>query len=266
MTARRGPRRGRRIWAWSVLAGEPGGLRHAVRDSAVQLWILARNWGPALRLATNPRRPRRFVCEQQDSAAKRGDQLQCTQGLLRTSSRTLKGSSRWRSQLLWLATKEIVDLGDETQIMSKFSRWIPLIGGAVAGGVIALVIASGETSTSSKSVTTTVDPSGSQAALPASFNKGSGRTVNQIYRTASPGVVDIIVTSQPEPRASGSSAAAAAARPPRVRAPASSTTRAVTSSPTSTSSPARPRSASTSRMGRAIRAMWSEPTLRPTSE
>src|ERR1700733_9325378 len=77
--------------------------------------------------------------------------------------------------------------------MSKFSRWMPLIGGAVAGGVIALVIASANTST--RTVTTTiVRPE--QAALPASFNKGSGETVNQIYRAASPGVVDIIVTSQ----------------------------------------------------------------------
>jgi putative serine protease PepD len=77
--------------------------------------------------------------------------------------------------------------------MSKFSRWMPLIGGAVAGGVIALVIAGANTST--RTVTTTVVRP-VQAALPASFNRGSGKTVNQIYRSASPGVVDIIVTSQ----------------------------------------------------------------------
>jgi putative serine protease PepD len=76
--------------------------------------------------------------------------------------------------------------------MKSFSRWAPVLGGAIAGGIIALVIAS--TSGTSNSVTTTVT-SAQQAALPASFNKTSGLTVNQIYRLDSPGVVDIIVTS-----------------------------------------------------------------------
>ncbi|MDQ6730444.1 MAG: trypsin-like peptidase domain-containing protein, partial [Actinomycetota bacterium] len=35
-----------------------------------------------------------------------------------------------------------------------------------------------------------------QAALPASFSKSTGQSVNQIYKSASPGVVDILVTSQ----------------------------------------------------------------------
>jgi putative serine protease PepD len=78
--------------------------------------------------------------------------------------------------------------------MRSFSRWMPIIGGAVAGGIIALVIASG--SNSSNSVTTTVVRPSQQAALPASFSKAGGLTVNQIYRSASPGVVDIVVTSQ----------------------------------------------------------------------
>ena len=78
--------------------------------------------------------------------------------------------------------------------MSSFSRWVPVIGGAVAGGVIALVIASGTSSTHSVTTTTVVRPS--EATLPASLSSGGGETVNQIYRSASPGVVDIIVTSQ----------------------------------------------------------------------
>ncbi len=78
--------------------------------------------------------------------------------------------------------------------MSSFSRWIPIIGGAVAGGVIALIIAGGSGS-NSRSVTTTVTRQ-QQAALPASFSKQSGMTINQIYRSASPGVVDIVVTAQ----------------------------------------------------------------------
>ncbi len=76
--------------------------------------------------------------------------------------------------------------------MKNFSRWMPIVAGAVAGGIIALVIASG--SSSSRAVTTTVDQPAQQAALPASFNSAKGMTINQIYRSASPGVVDIIVT------------------------------------------------------------------------
>src|SRR5581483_7497222 len=76
--------------------------------------------------------------------------------------------------------------------MSRMSRLIPIIGGAVAGGVIAVVIASG--STSHSSVTTTVFKS-SSTSIPSSFTPNKGMSINQIYRTASPGVVDIRVTS-----------------------------------------------------------------------
>jgi putative serine protease PepD len=71
---------------------------------------------------------------------------------------------------------------------------MPVIGGAVAGGIIAVVVASGSSTT--KSVTTTVTTQAKQAALPASFSKASGQSVNQIYKSASPGVVDIVVTTQ----------------------------------------------------------------------
>jgi putative serine protease PepD len=79
--------------------------------------------------------------------------------------------------------------------MTSFSRWIPIIGGAVAGGVIALIIAGGSGS-NSRSVTTTVTRPSQQAALPASFSRQNGMSINQIYRAASPGVVDIVVTAQ----------------------------------------------------------------------
>ena len=79
--------------------------------------------------------------------------------------------------------------------MSNMSRWMPIIGGAVAGGIIALVIA-GTSSSSSHSVTTTVIRQTQPATLPTAFTKGGGMSVNQIYRSASPGVVDIIVTAQ----------------------------------------------------------------------
>jgi putative serine protease PepD len=78
--------------------------------------------------------------------------------------------------------------------MNSFSRWVPVIGGALAGAVIALVIAT--TSGTTRTVTTTVVRPPQQSALPASFSKTSGKTINQIYRADSPGVVDIIVSTQ----------------------------------------------------------------------
>jgi S1-C subfamily serine protease len=77
--------------------------------------------------------------------------------------------------------------------MRNLSRWIPVIGGAVAGGVIALVIASGSGTT--KNVTTTVTTA-SARAVPTSLNSTGGLSINQIYKAASPGVVDIVVTTQ----------------------------------------------------------------------
>jgi putative serine protease PepD len=80
--------------------------------------------------------------------------------------------------------------------MRRMSRWLPIIGGAIAGGVIALIIASAGGST--KSVTTTVVQQGSSttSAEPTSFKSGTGLSINQIYKAASPGVVDILVTAQ----------------------------------------------------------------------
>ncbi len=77
--------------------------------------------------------------------------------------------------------------------MTRMSRLIPIIGGAIAGGAIALVIASG--STSHSSTTTTVFKSAPSTSIPSSLTAGKGLTINQIYRQASPGVVDIEVTS-----------------------------------------------------------------------
>ncbi len=77
--------------------------------------------------------------------------------------------------------------------MSRLSRILPIVGGAVAGGAIALAIASGSTT---RSVTTTVVQPAGSSSIPTSFSANRGLSVNQIYRQASPGVVDIIVTSQ----------------------------------------------------------------------
>jgi putative serine protease PepD len=72
------------------------------------------------------------------------------------------------------------------------SRFLPIIGGAVAGGAIALAVAGGS---STKTVTTTVIGSAGGTSIPASVSRGAGMTVNQISKVATPGVVDIKVTA-----------------------------------------------------------------------
>jgi putative serine protease PepD len=88
--------------------------------------------------------------------------------------------------------------------MRSVSRWLPIIGGAVAGGVIALVIA-GSNTTTTRSVTTTVEQSSSAstAAEPTAFKSGTGLSINQIYKAASPGVVDILVTAKSQTQGFG---------------------------------------------------------------
>jgi S1-C subfamily serine protease len=80
--------------------------------------------------------------------------------------------------------------------MSRISRLVPIVGGAIAGGAIALVVASGSSGT--HTVTTTVAQPQSQraATVPTSLSASKGLTINQIYRADSPGVVDITVTEQ----------------------------------------------------------------------
>jgi putative serine protease PepD len=86
--------------------------------------------------------------------------------------------------------------------MRRLNRWIPVTGGAVLGGVAALVIA-GCGSSTSHTVTQTVTSAGASGSTtePAAFSSGAGLTVNQIFKKAGPGVVDIVVTAP----ASGSS-------------------------------------------------------------
>jgi putative serine protease PepD len=77
--------------------------------------------------------------------------------------------------------------------MSRYRTGIVAVAGAVVGGLIALAIGGGSTTT--HSVTTTVLQK-STSPVPTSFSgSGKGLTVNQIYRQASPGVVDITVVS-----------------------------------------------------------------------
>ena len=78
--------------------------------------------------------------------------------------------------------------------MKGLSRLLPIIGGAIAGGAIALAVASGSTTTHSVTTTTVVQPSNSPT-LPTSFSNGHSQTINQIYRAVDPGVVDITTSS-----------------------------------------------------------------------
>src|ERR1700758_2819508 len=77
--------------------------------------------------------------------------------------------------------------------MKRLSRLLPIIGGAVAGGAIALAVASGGTTT--HSVTTTVVQPSSSSTLPTSFSNTKAQTINQIYRSVRDGVVDITTSS-----------------------------------------------------------------------
>jgi S1-C subfamily serine protease len=77
--------------------------------------------------------------------------------------------------------------------MKSLSRVLPIIGGAVAGGAIALAVASGSTTT--HSVTTTVVQTSNAPTLPTSFSNGKAQTINQLYKQVGPGVVDITTSS-----------------------------------------------------------------------
>ncbi len=79
--------------------------------------------------------------------------------------------------------------------MSRYKTVIPALVGAVAGGLIALVLAGGGGTTHSTTTTTVLQTTGA-SAVPTSFSgSNKGQTINQIYRQASPGVVDITVIS-----------------------------------------------------------------------
>ena len=78
--------------------------------------------------------------------------------------------------------------------MKTLTRSLPIIGGAAAGAVIALIVGSG----GGTKTTTTVLQTGSGSTIPSSLSGAPVRSpdINQIYRAAGPGVVDITVTSQ----------------------------------------------------------------------
>ena len=78
--------------------------------------------------------------------------------------------------------------------MNRATVLMAAIAGALAGGAIALAVASG--STSNGHTTTVVQPSRGER-IPTSIASGHALSVSQIYRQASPGAVDIKVTLNP---------------------------------------------------------------------
>ncbi len=84
--------------------------------------------------------------------------------------------------------------------MTSLTKVLPVIAGAVAGALIALLIAhGGSTKTVVEQITTssasTHNSSTSASAIPASTTSEGGLSVNQIYKKDSPGVVDITTKS-----------------------------------------------------------------------
>jgi len=75
--------------------------------------------------------------------------------------------------------------------MKSFKTVLPILCGAIAGAIVALIIANGNGGT--KTVTDIVAQTGK--SVPTALSKGTGMSVNDIYKQDSPGVVDIDVTS-----------------------------------------------------------------------
>ncbi len=79
--------------------------------------------------------------------------------------------------------------------MSRATSMLAALAGAIAGGAVGLAVSSGGNNTT-RNVTTVVSGTTSGSSLPTSFSKTQpGLSINQIYQLASPGVVDINVTS-----------------------------------------------------------------------
>jgi putative serine protease PepD len=68
---------------------------------------------------------------------------------------------------------------------------LPIAVAAVVGAVVAVIVAGGGSNTS----TTTTVLAPSRSAEPTAFNSGRGLTINEIYKLANQGVVDITTTS-----------------------------------------------------------------------
>jgi len=80
--------------------------------------------------------------------------------------------------------------------MNPRNRFLPILGGALAGAAVALAVSSGGSSHATK--TTTVIQQQRAPALASNLSSSHGLSINQIYHAAAPGVVDITVTATGE--------------------------------------------------------------------
>ena len=135
--------------------------------------------------------------------------------LLRTSCRTLKAFTLAGGRIdPGNRPSALTQTRRDSTTMRKLSRWIPVIGGAVAGGVIALVIASGHSSTTRNVTTTVVDPGiGSRRADRLQQQRRDVASTRSTRRTAPAWST----SSSPRPRARASRCSAAAVAEERGR-------------------------------------------------
>lgn len=76
--------------------------------------------------------------------------------------------------------------------MARLKVIVPVVAGAIAGAIVALIIAGGNTT---KTVTTDIVSGTGSSPVPTSYSSSGGLNINQIYKKAINGVVDITVTS-----------------------------------------------------------------------
>ena len=74
-----------------------------------------------------------------------------------------------------------------------FRLFLPLLAGAIAGAIVALIVSG--TNGSTHTVTTTTVLPEARSAQPASLGPGHGMSVSELYRRTDPGVVDITTSS-----------------------------------------------------------------------
>jgi putative serine protease PepD len=80
---------------------------------------------------------------------------------------------------------------ERRNLMKSLKTSLPVLFGAIAGAIVALIISSGSTT---KTITNDVVSAGG-SSVPTALTKTSGTTINAIYQKDSPGVVDIDVIS-----------------------------------------------------------------------
>ena len=80
--------------------------------------------------------------------------------------------------------------------MKRSTVTVAVVAGVVAGGAVGAAASSGGGNSKTTTIIKTIVSAQGAASVPTSLTTTQGKTINDIYRADSPGVVDIIVTSQ----------------------------------------------------------------------